>query len=62
VTLSIGLATRRDEPTIQAVLQCADSCLYRAKHLGRNRLVTCRELPRHEAARRADVAPHYNER
>lgn len=45
VTLSIGLATRQDEPTIRAVLQLADACLYRAKHLGRNRLVTRRELP-----------------
>lgn len=43
VTLSIGLVTRRDEPTIHAVLQLADACLYRAKHLGRNRLVTHRE-------------------
>jgi diguanylate cyclase (GGDEF)-like protein len=62
VTLSIGLATHRGEPTIQAVLQCADSCLYRAKHLGRNRLVTCRELALQDAAGRADAAPHYNER
>ncbi|MCM2312014.1 MAG: GGDEF domain-containing protein [Steroidobacteraceae bacterium] len=62
VTLSIGLATRRGEPTIQAVLQCADSCLYRAKHLGRNRVVTRRELPLHDAAGNTDVAAHYNER
>jgi diguanylate cyclase (GGDEF)-like protein len=62
VTLSIGLATRRGEATIQAVLQRADSCLYRAKHLGRNRLVTCRELPPHDAVEIADVAAHYNER
>jgi len=39
VTLSIGLAARRDESTVQALLQRADTCLYRAKHLGRNRVV-----------------------
>jgi diguanylate cyclase (GGDEF)-like protein len=39
VTVSIGLAARRDEATVQALLERADACLYRAKHLGRNRVV-----------------------
>ena len=40
VTVSIGLAARGDETTVQALLQRADACLYRAKDLGRNRVVT----------------------
>lgn len=40
VTMSVGLAARRDESTVQALLQRADACLYRAKHLGRNRVAT----------------------
>jgi diguanylate cyclase (GGDEF)-like protein len=39
VTMSIGLAARRDETTVRALLQLADTCLYQAKHLGRNRVV-----------------------
>jgi diguanylate cyclase (GGDEF)-like protein len=42
VTLSIGLATRRHETTALALLHHADVCLYRAKHLGRNRVVSRR--------------------
>lgn len=44
VTLSIGLAARRDEATVGDLLQRADACLYRAKDLGRNRVVTFRDL------------------
>lgn len=39
VTASIGLAVRGDEPDLQALLACADARLYRAKQLGRNRVV-----------------------
>jgi len=39
VTLSIGVATRRHETTAHALLHHADVCLYRAKDLGRNRVV-----------------------
>jgi diguanylate cyclase (GGDEF)-like protein len=39
VTLSIGLAARQEEATVKALLERADACLYRAKHLGRNRVV-----------------------
>jgi PleD family two-component response regulator len=46
--MSIGLATRRDESTVGELLRRADACLYRAKDLGRNRLVT-RIDPVHEA-------------
>jgi diguanylate cyclase (GGDEF)-like protein len=40
VTMSVGLAARRDDTTVRALLQHADTCLYRAKHLGRNQVVT----------------------
>jgi diguanylate cyclase (GGDEF)-like protein len=39
VTMSIGLAVRDEEPSVQALLSRADARLYRAKHLGRNRVV-----------------------
>jgi diguanylate cyclase (GGDEF)-like protein len=39
VTLSIGLAVCDAEPDAPALLQHADACLYRAKRLGRNRVV-----------------------
>jgi diguanylate cyclase (GGDEF)-like protein len=39
VTLSIGVVTRQDEQQPQALLHDTDTCLYRAKHLGRNRVV-----------------------
>jgi len=39
VTMSVGLATRRDESTVKQLLERADACLYRAKHQGRNRVV-----------------------
>lgn len=45
VTMSIGLAARRDETSIDSLLGRADACLYRAKHLGRNRLVTAIDRP-----------------
>jgi diguanylate cyclase (GGDEF)-like protein len=44
VTLSIGLATRRQETTALALLQHADVCLYRAKHQGRNCVVSRRTV------------------
>jgi diguanylate cyclase (GGDEF)-like protein len=43
VTMSVGLAARQQESTVKALLERADACLYRAKHLGRNRVVTHRE-------------------
>jgi diguanylate cyclase (GGDEF)-like protein len=42
VTLSIGIATRRQETTAVALLHHADMCLYRAKNQGRNRVVARR--------------------
>jgi len=42
-------STRRDETTVRALLQHADTCLYRAKHLGRNR-VEVRDQPMPPAA------------
>jgi diguanylate cyclase (GGDEF)-like protein len=44
VTLSIGLAMLRDEADATAVLSRADTCLYQAKRLGRNRVVTSASL------------------
>jgi diguanylate cyclase (GGDEF)-like protein len=43
VTMSVGVTARQEECTVKALLERADACLYRAKHLGRNRVVTCRE-------------------
>jgi len=43
VTISGGLVARRHESTVDTLLQRADACLYRAKHLGRNRVMTCRQ-------------------
>jgi diguanylate cyclase (GGDEF)-like protein len=43
VTMSIGLTARQEESTVKALLERADACLYQAKRLGRNRVVTCRE-------------------
>jgi diguanylate cyclase (GGDEF)-like protein len=40
VTISVGLAARHDEEHAAVLLQQADACLYRAKHLGRNRVVS----------------------
>jgi len=45
VTMSVGLAARRDESTVQSLLERADACLYRAKHLGRNRVVADGDPP-----------------
>jgi len=42
VTLSIGLAARRQETTTLALLHHADVCLYRAKNQGRNRVAARR--------------------
>jgi len=44
VTISGGLVARRHESAVDTLLQRADACLYRAKHLGRNRVVACRDL------------------
>lgn len=46
VTMSVGLAARRDEAAVKALLERADACLYRAKHLGRNRVVASGATPR----------------
>ena len=39
VTMSIGLAVQREAPGVPALLRLADARLYRAKQLGRNRVV-----------------------
>lgn len=44
VTMSIGLATLKDEADASAVLHRADICLYQAKRHGRNRVVTTSSL------------------
>ncbi len=43
VTMSVGVTARQEESTAKALLERADGCLYKAKHLGRNRVVTCRD-------------------
>lgn len=40
VTVSVGLASLRDDDTTSSLLARADVCLYRAKHEGRNRVVS----------------------
>jgi diguanylate cyclase (GGDEF)-like protein len=40
LTVSVGVAERRpDMGSIDALLACADACLYAAKEAGRNRVV-----------------------
>jgi hypothetical protein len=39
VTMSVGLATRRREVQVPALLERADTCLYLAKRSGRNRVI-----------------------
>jgi diguanylate cyclase len=39
VTISMGVAAWRKGDTMASLLECADSCLYAAKHAGRNRVV-----------------------
>ena len=39
VTISIGIAIRKPEDTIESVLKRADANLYKAKNSGRNRVV-----------------------
>lgn len=41
VTVSLGITTLRPEDTSITFLERADACMYRAKHTGRNRTVTC---------------------
>jgi diguanylate cyclase len=38
VTLSVGAAEARETDSIQSLIDQADTCLYRAKHQGRNRV------------------------
>jgi len=49
VTMSVGLAARRDESTVKSLLARADAGLYRAKHLGRNRVVADGDLSKDPA-------------
>ena len=45
ITISIGVAQLSDRDHAEALVQRADTCLYRAKHTGRNRVVGEDELP-----------------
>jgi diguanylate cyclase (GGDEF)-like protein len=49
VTASFGLAVSSDVSTVNELLRRADAALYRAKHEGRNRVVTAESLPMIEA-------------
>jgi diguanylate cyclase len=40
ITISIGVATLRNSDTAQSLIERADSCLYAAKHAGRNRVIS----------------------
>jgi diguanylate cyclase len=39
VTISLGVAAWRKGDTMASLLERADSCLYAAKHAGRNRVI-----------------------
>jgi diguanylate cyclase (GGDEF)-like protein len=41
VTVSIGVALKESESTLASLLSIADQRLYQAKHLGRNRVISC---------------------
>jgi diguanylate cyclase len=45
ITISIGVAQLSTQDHAEALVQRADTCLYRAKHMGRNRVVGEDELP-----------------
>ncbi|MEA2991940.1 MAG: diguanylate cyclase [Alphaproteobacteria bacterium] len=55
ITVSIGVATLRNGDTAQSLLGRADSCLYAAKHNGRN-LVVSETDPKASAVAEAQVA------
>jgi diguanylate cyclase len=40
ITISLGVAEMRPGDTPQTLIERADSCLYTAKHRGRNRVVS----------------------
>ncbi len=44
ITISIGVAQLSQEDQVESLVQRADTCLYRAKHTGRNRVVGESEL------------------
>ena len=45
VTISVGVATYRKADSIKAIITRADEALYTAKHNGKNRVVSEKELP-----------------
>jgi diguanylate cyclase len=50
ITMSLGVAHYRASESADELIRRADTCLYAAKHAGRNRVVTERELPADKAA------------
>jgi diguanylate cyclase len=44
ITISIGVAQLSGDDRADTLVQRADTCLYRAKHLGRNRVIGESEL------------------
>ena len=44
ITISIGVAQLAPDDQAETLVQRADTCLYRAKHLGRNRVIGEAEL------------------